>query len=76
MSTGQLVATAARHYQNISVLCFTDDGGHLLSGAHDNTVIVWRVARWVGRGGGVWGGGMEFTSFVVYCLQMGQAQMG
>ena len=48
-----MVATAARHYQNISVLCFTDDGGHLLSGAHDNTVIVWRVARWVGRGGGV-----------------------
>ena len=58
VSTGQLVATAARHYQNVSVLCFTDDGAHLLSGAQDNTVIVWRVARWMERGGGEGGGGM------------------
>ena len=57
MSSGQLLATAAWHYQNVSVLCFTDDGAHLLSGAHDNAVIVWRVARYVERevGGDVTG---------------------
>ena len=41
------MASASRHYQNITVLRFVDDGSHLVSGGYDNLVIVWRVARCV-----------------------------
>ena len=45
IATGHLMASASRHYQNITVLRFVDDGSHLVSGGYDNLVIVWRVAR-------------------------------
>jgi pre-rRNA-processing protein IPI3 len=45
VATGYLMASASRHYQNISVLKFIDDGSHLVSGGHDNLVIAWRLAR-------------------------------
>ncbi|XP_077981988.1 WD repeat-containing protein 18-like [Glandiceps talaboti] len=44
VSTGKLLAVLSRHYQNITCLKFTDDGGHLISGGDDSLVLVWSMA--------------------------------
>lgn len=41
------MAIGSRHFQSVTVLRFTDDGAHLISGGNDNLVVVWNMARCV-----------------------------
>ena len=41
------MAVVGRHYQNVNVIKFTDNGSHFVSGGEDNLVIVWSLARYV-----------------------------
>ncbi|XP_041359001.1 WD repeat-containing protein 18-like [Gigantopelta aegis] len=41
--SGNLLAVVSRHYQNINVIKFTDDGSHFISAAADNLIIVWSL---------------------------------
>ena len=43
--SGCLMAVVGRHYQNVNVIRFTDNGSHFISGGEDNLVIVWSLAR-------------------------------
>ncbi|ELT93327.1 hypothetical protein CAPTEDRAFT_176002 [Capitella teleta] len=43
--TGHLLAVVSRHYQPVSVLRFTDDGSHFVSGGEDNLVLVWPMPK-------------------------------
>lgn len=43
--TGNLLAVLSQHYQPVSVLRFTDDGVHFVSGGEDGRVIVWKLTR-------------------------------
>ena len=45
VATGNLLATLSRHFQSVSVLKFSDDGSHFLSGGEDNLVMMWKMAR-------------------------------
>lgn len=42
--SGCLMAVVSRHYQNVNVIRFTDNGSHFVSGGEDNLVIVWSLA--------------------------------
>ena len=41
------MAIGSRHFQSVTVLRFTDNGTHLISGGDDNLVVVWNMARCV-----------------------------
>ncbi|GCC30414.1 WD repeat-containing protein 18 isoform X1 [Chiloscyllium punctatum] len=43
VSTGNLLLTLNRHYQDLTCICFTDDSSHLISGGKDNLVLVWSL---------------------------------
>ncbi|XP_072338778.1 WD repeat-containing protein 18 isoform X2 [Scyliorhinus torazame] len=43
VSTGNLLLTLNRHYQDLTCIRFTDDSSHLISGGKDNLVLVWSL---------------------------------
>ncbi|XP_078054216.1 WD repeat-containing protein 18 isoform X1 [Mustelus asterias] len=43
VSTGNLLLTLNRHYQDLTCICFTDDSSHFISGGKDNLVLVWSL---------------------------------
>ena len=43
MSTGELVASLRRHYQNVTGICFTADGSRFISGGAEGLVLVWSL---------------------------------
>jgi len=49
LSTGNLLAVLSKHYLAVRCLKFTDDGSHFVSGADDNSVFVWPLARVTAR---------------------------
>jgi len=49
VGTGDLVCVVTRHYQAVTVLQFTGDSSHLVSGGADGQVLVWSLVRCVAR---------------------------
>jgi len=49
LGTGHLVAVLARHYQPVTVVTFTRDGTHLVSGGEDGQVLVWSLVTCLSR---------------------------
>ncbi|XP_051893741.1 WD repeat-containing protein 18 isoform X3 [Pristis pectinata] len=43
VSTGNLLLTLSRHYQELTCIRFTDDSSHFISGGKDNLVMVWNL---------------------------------
>ncbi|KAK2705816.1 WD repeat-containing protein 18-like [Artemia franciscana] len=52
LSTGHLVKTVTRHYQDVTTLKFSDCGGFLLSGGGEGAVNVWLLSDLVDQIGG------------------------
>jgi len=49
LGTGALLAVLSRHYQPVTVLSFTKDGSHLISGGEDGQVLVWPLVTCLAR---------------------------
>jgi len=49
VGTGALLSVLSRHYQPVSVIKFTRDGSHLVSGGEDGQVLVWSLVQCVAR---------------------------
>eukprot|EP00092_Neocalanus_flemingeri_P017354 GFUD01018769.1.p1 GENE.GFUD01018769.1~~GFUD01018769.1.p1 ORF type:complete len:417 (+),score=147.99 GFUD01018769.1:39-1289(+) len=49
VGTGALLGVVTRHYQPVTVLQFTGDSSHLLSGGADGQVLVWPLVLCVAR---------------------------
>ncbi|KAJ8040130.1 WD repeat-containing protein 18 [Holothuria leucospilota] len=49
VSSGRLLAVLSRHFQKVTNLCCTDDGGYILSGGEDNLIMVWDLASILSR---------------------------
>ena len=47
LSNGNLLSVLDKHYLTVRCLRFTDDGTHFISGADDNSVLVWSLSKWV-----------------------------
>ncbi|XP_067872569.1 WD repeat-containing protein 18 isoform X3 [Heterodontus francisci] len=43
VSTGNLLLTLNRHFQDLTCIRFTDDSSHFISGGKDNLVLVWSL---------------------------------
>lgn len=43
LGSGRLLRTWPAHYKAVSVLCFTEGGGLLLSGSEDTLVAAWQL---------------------------------
>ena len=43
MSTGELVASLRRHYQDVTGICFTADGSRFVSAGAEGLVLVWSL---------------------------------
>ncbi|XP_032902927.1 WD repeat-containing protein 18 [Amblyraja radiata] len=43
VSTGNLLLTLSRHFQELTCIRFTDDSSHFISGGKDNLVLVWNL---------------------------------
>ena len=42
--SGDLLATLSKHYQDVTQLCFPDDGSFLVSGGLDGLLLLWNMA--------------------------------
>jgi len=49
VSTGALLGVVTRHYQPVTVLRFTQDSSHFISGGADGQVLVWPLVLCVAR---------------------------
>ena len=49
VSTGELLGVVSRHYQPVTVLAWTDDSSHCVSGGEDGQVLVWSLVAAVSR---------------------------
>lgn len=48
--TGRMVNFISKHYQQINVIKFTDDGSHFVTASKDGGVLVWNLSKVVGDG--------------------------